>query len=119
MTKIIRKTNYMKKIGFLALIILTSVGLSVAAFAMDLQSARKLGAVGERLDGYVEILKPSPEATELAKDVNTRRLAEYQRISKENNQSSEIVAMLAAKKIIEHLQSGYFYQTPDGDWVQK
>lgn len=119
MTKNIRKTNYMKKIVFLSLIILTSVGLSVAAFAMDLQSARKSGAVGERLDGYVEVLKPSSEATELAKDVNARRLAEYKRISNENNQTSKIVAMLAAKKIIEHLPVGSFYQTPAGDWVQK
>lgn len=109
----------MKKLAAFALITLTGVVMSVAAFAMDLQSARNSDVVGERLDGYVEVLKPSAEASELASDVNARRLAEYQRISNENKQPVEIVAKLAAKQIIERLQSGQFYQSPDGQWVRK
>ncbi len=113
------KTNYMKKFGAFFLIALTGVIMSVTAFAMNLQSARNDGIVGERLDGYVEVLKPSTEAKELANDVNERRRAEYQRISNENKQPVDIVAKLAAKQIIERLESGQFYQSPNGQWVRK
>ncbi|MBV1928203.1 MAG: YdbL family protein [Gammaproteobacteria bacterium] len=114
-----KNSRYMKKLAALALITFTGVVLSVAAFAMDLQSARNSGTVGERLDGYIEVLKPSTEAIDLAKDVNARRLAKYKLISNENNQPVGIVAKLAAKRIIERLESGQFYQSPDGQWVRK
>lgn len=101
------------------LMVMAVLGLSTAAFAMDLKAARDAGLVGEKLDGYVAVLKPSDDVNALASDVNAKRSVEYARISKENNQSISVVAKLAAPKIIENLSKGHFYQAADGSWKQK
>ena len=89
----------MKKliVGILALII------AVPAFALDLQTARQQGVLGEKADGYVAVLKATPEATKLADEVNAARKAEYTRISKENGQSVDVVAKVAAEAIAKKL----------------
>ncbi len=111
--------KHIKNISVLALTVMICMVFSVSAYAMDLQSARDSGAVGERLDGYVAVLKSSGEVDALVKDINHRRLVEYERISKENKQPVEVVAGLAAKQIIGRLSKGHFYQSPDGSWIQK
>lgn len=108
-----------KKISVLTLIVMLGMFVSISAYAMNLKDARDSGAVGERLDGYVAVLKSSDEVDALVEDVNGKRLVQYKRISQENSQSVEIVAQLAAKQIIERLSKGHYYQSPDGSWVQK
>lgn len=102
-----------------ALMMMVGLSMSMAAFAMDLKAARDAGLVGEKLDGYVAVLKPSDDVNALASDVNAKRSAEYSRISKENSQTVAVVAKLAAPKIIENLSKGHFYQAADGSWKQK
>lgn len=77
---------------------------ALPVFALDLQQARRDGILVEQSDGYVKVAQPSPEADALAKDVNARRLQEYQRISNENGQPVEVVAKLAAEQIAKKLQ---------------
>lgn len=108
-----------KNISFLILLVIMGMGLSFSAYAMDLQSARDMGAVGERLDGYVAVLTPSSEIDALVTDVNQKRRAEYARISEENKQPIDIVAKLASRQIIERLAASHYYQAPDGSWKQK
>lgn len=108
----------MKRFFFSALLV---AGLFIAsqAFAMDLTQARSSGVVGEKLDGYVAVVKPSADAQALVSDVNARRRAEYGRISGENKQPIDIVARLAAEQIIQNLPAGSLYQAPNGAWVKK
>ena len=99
-------------------IVLTGLLLAASpAFALDLQSARASGALGEKLDGYVAALKP--EAGDLAADVNAKRKAEYARISKENGQPVDVVAKLAAGQVIANLPAGAMYQDAGGGWKKK
>lgn len=105
----------MKKL-FLSLMIVAGMLLTSPAFALDLHQARHDGILGEKADGYVAVLKKSPEAVALASEVNQKRRQEYARISKENNQSVEIVAKLAAEQIIQGLDSGDRYQDASGSW---
>lgn len=93
--------------------------LASPAFAIDLQSARSSGIVGEKNDGYVAVLKASSEADALAAEVNARRKAEYTRISKENGQPVDVVAKVAAEAIINKLSAGSSYQATDGSWKKK
>jgi len=98
---------------------LAAIFISAPAFALDLHQARNAGIVGEKLDGYVAVLKSTPEVEALVNDVNSKRRQEYARISKQNNQPVEIVAKLAAQQIIPGLESGNLYQGADGVWKKR
>jgi len=100
----------------LALLTILCALVALPAFALELHQARSSGMVGEKLDGYVTALKPSPEVTALVADVNAKRSQEYARISKENGQPIDVVAKLAAEQIIIKLEPGSPYQGTDGSW---
>jgi uncharacterized protein YdbL (DUF1318 family) len=105
--------------NFFSALILGTVLLATPAFALDLHGARQSGLVGEKADGYVTALQPSPDVDKLVKEVNGRRLAEYTRISKENGQPVNVVSQLAAGQIIQGLESGASYQDADGNWKKR
>ena len=85
------------------LVTILALTIAIPAFALDLQTARQQGIIGEQPDGYVVVLKASDDASKLANEVNAARKAEYQRISKENGQSVEAVAKIAAETIAKKL----------------
>jgi uncharacterized protein len=93
--------------------------IAASAYALDLQGARDQGILGEKSDGYVAVVKQAPGADQLAAEVNTRRKAEYLRISKEQNQPADVVAKLAAAQIVQKLTTGNKYQDANGGWNQK
>lgn len=102
-------------IRFFTLAALTAL-FAFPAFALDLHQARNAGMVGEKSDGYITALKPSPDVSALVSDVNTKRQQEYQRISQQNRQPVDVVAKLAAMQIIGKLDAGNQYQGADGSW---
>jgi len=87
----------MKKFGILIAVIAVTVATS--AMALDLKTARAQGILVEQPTGFVVVAKPSAEANALAEQVNKARKAEYERISKENGQTIDVVAKLAAEQI--------------------
>lgn len=93
--------------------------LAMPAWALDLQTARSQGLVGELNDGYVKALQPSPDLQALAADVNAKRRAEYQKISAANGQPVEVVAKLAAGQIVKNLSKGAKYQDSAGQWQSR
>lgn len=105
-----------RSVFFLALLSLAWVA---PALALDLQSARSSGAVGEKLDGYVAAIQSSAEVNALVADVNAKRKQEYTRISKENGQPVDVVAKLAMPQIVVKLPAGAMYQGADGSWQKK
>lgn len=80
--------------------------LSLPAYALDLHSARSSGQVVETPEGYIKAAKSSPEVDALVKDVNAKRRAEYERISKENGQPVDVVGKLAAPQIAKKAAEG-------------
>lgn len=107
------------KLRLLSVIAVAIITVSSAAFALDLQTARKSGAVGEKLDGYIAVVKPSADAEALVADVNKKRKQEYEKISKQNGQPVDVVAKLAAEQIINKLATGSLYQNASGSWQSK
>ncbi len=93
--------------------------VSAQAMAMDLGEARSKGLVGEQLTGYVGVIKSEPGVTELVKDINDRRKAQYAKIAAQNGQPVDVVAKLAVQQIINGLPSGAYYQSASGNWVKK
>ena len=86
------------------LLLVSALILAAApALALDLNEARSTGVLGEKADGYVQVLKPSAEANALAAQVNAGRKAEYEKISKQNGQPVDVVGALAAGQIAKKL----------------
>lgn len=92
---------------------------ALPAFAADLHTARTQGLVGEKLDGYVAAIQNTPEIQALVNDVNAKRRDEYNRISKANGQTPDVVGKLAAEEIYKKLQPGSPYQGPGGGWQKR
>ena len=92
--------------------------VSVAVFALDLDTAKTRGLVGETDTGYLAAVKPSPEVSALIEQINARRKAEYRRIATSNGIDLSAVVKLAAKKAIEKTPSGQYVMI-DGNWRKK
>ena len=93
---------------------------TVSVYAVDLQSAKSSGLVGEQLNGYLGIVDASAgsDVRALVKDVNAKRKAKYTAIASQNSTSLETVELLAGKKAVEKTQSGNYIQTATG-WKKK
>ncbi|MFS8980690.1 YdbL family protein [Cupriavidus necator] len=92
---------------------------STLAMALGLDSAKSQGLVGEQPDGYLGVVKATPDAVELAADINAKRRAAYDAIAKKNGATLEQVAILAGLKAIEKAAPGTFIKTPEGQWIKK
>lgn len=107
------------KFASICLSALAAITFATAAYAMDLQTAKSQGLVGELTNGYIGAVANSPEVASLVNSVNTQRKQAYQAISRENNQQLQVVETLAAKKLYGKLQAGEYYQSGNGSWQRK
>lgn len=101
---------------------LLSVGLlslSMTAWAIDLQSAKEAGQVGEKADGYLGVVSNAPGVTALVQDINQKRRAAYQDIAQKNGTSLQAVEELAGRKALEKTPPGQFIMSPGGQWIRK
>jgi uncharacterized protein YdbL (DUF1318 family) len=95
---------------------------AVPAFAIDLDSAKAQGLVGEKLNGYIGIVtsSPTPEVKAMVDDINLRRRASYQQIAnKTPGANLNAVEKLAAEKLIAKTPSGQYVEQAPGQWVKK
>lgn len=94
--------------------------LGGAAYAADLDQAKRRGLVGERADGYVGLVDESAAADvrTLVAEINAKRKAEYQRIARENDLELEQVQALAGRKAIDRTAPGGWILV-NGGWQQK
>jgi hypothetical protein len=92
------------------------------AHADPLDDARAAGLLGERPDGYVDIVAPNAGAdiVSLKDQINAQRRKIYQQLAGEKGVPVEEVAALAAEKTIsQKLKPGMYYMNSSGQWVQK
>jgi uncharacterized protein YdbL (DUF1318 family) len=89
-----------------------------SGFALDLQTAKAQGLVGETLTGYLAPVKSTPEAQQLVKTINKKRKAHYADIAKRNGTSLQAVEQLAGKKAIDKTPVGQFIKA-GGSWRKK
>ena len=89
------------------------------ANALDLQSAKAQGYVGEQANGYLGIVKNAAGVQALVDDINHRRKLHYQEIARKNGTSLQVVETLAGKTAIEKTPRGQYVRTPSGEWLRK
>ena len=100
--------------GLLSLATLTAV-------AMDLNTAKSRGFVGEQQNGYLGLVDRSApaDAKNLMREVNDQRRANYQSIARSNGIDLKSVESLAGQKAINKTARGHYIQAPNGQWVKK
>ena len=119
----VKTADYSKRVQTMKTITtLLIAGLLFAAqpvFAIDLQSAKSQGLVGETTTGYLEAVRqPTAEVKALVNDINAPRKQKFKEIAARNNTSLEAVEQLAGKKAIEKSSPGSYVKI-GGSWQQK
>lgn len=92
--------------------------LAAPALALDLDSAKSQGLVGEKINGYIGAVKSSGEVNTLVSNINAQRKAHYQAISRKNGTPLSTVEKLAGEKLINRAPRGQFVNSGSG-WVKK
>jgi len=100
-------------------VFLLSTFVCFSAMALTLQQAKQAGMVGERIDGYLGVVKGQAQAKKLVLTVNKKRLAVYRNLATKNKISLANVAKLAGKKAIAKTIKGHYIQSTQGDWIKK
>ena len=104
---------------FIAILISYLLLAAQPVLAIDLQTAKDQGLVGETPSGYLEAVNaPSAEIKTLVNDINAQRKQKYKDIAARNNTSLEAVELLAGKKAIEKSEPGSFIKL-GGSWQRK
>jgi hypothetical protein len=95
-------------------------GAALPSAALDLDTARAQGLVGEQSDGYVGAVSPSAsgDVKALVAEVNGKRRAAYADIAKKNGTAPDAVAALSGQKLIERAPAGQWIGDK-GRWTQK
>jgi len=113
--------NLSKRIA--SLLVLVSLSLPVLAMNLNeamsaLGDAKASGQLGEMPNGYLGVVKPSPEADEIARLINQARRTEYQKLASQNGIQVSDVEAIAGKKAIEKTPAGQYIQWQD-QWRRK
>jgi len=104
---------------FLVISLAGMMGLSSPVMALDLQTAKAQGLVGEMQTGYLGAVKSSADVNALVSKVNNARKQHYKKIAKRNNTSLDVVEVLAGKKAIDKASRGHFIQSASGKMIKK
>lgn len=110
----------MKKFLQLSLMTLALTGYSIAAYAMDLNTAKHSGLIGEKPNGLIEALlpNPSPELSNLVNTTNAGRMDVYKEAAAKQSIPLKEVQAIAAQKIYD-LASPGDYLMVNGKWTKK
>lgn len=104
--------------------IFAAIGLALLlqnAWAIDLQSAKAQGLVGEANSGYLAAVK-SPAGAEvkaLIADVNAKRRAKFQDTAKKTGTTVAQVSNRFYELAVQKTAAGHYYQDKGGRWVRK
>ncbi len=109
--------HFLKKTIFATCLML----MALSAYAMDLNTAKSQGYVGEQQNGYLGLVNSSApaDARRLMDQVNSQRRSEYQSIARSNGIDLKSVETMAGKKAIDKTARGQYIQAPNGQWVKK
>lgn len=113
--------NQCKKaaLGVMAICVLMFANPVMAA-DITLDAAKSQGLVGERLDGYLDVVgNETPQLRALVQSTNQARREAYMAIAQKTNQPLSVVQKLAAKKAYEKTPAGYYVQGQNGQWRKR
>ena len=91
------------------------------AWAVDLNSAKAQGLVGEANSGYLAAVKRpvSSEVQALIADVNAKRKAKFQSTARKNSLTLTQVSNRFYELAVQKTSAGNYYQDKNGTWKKK
>lgn len=104
--------------NFVTLFLFSLLLVCQPALALDLQTAKAQGLVGETASGYLAPVKATPDAQKLVKDINKKRKQHYRKIAEKNKTPLNTVEQMAGKKAMKKTPSGQYIKV-DGSWRKK
>ncbi len=103
----------------IAVVMMMIAGSVSTAFALDLDTARTNGLVGEVDNGLLAIPPGAPaDAQDLIASINNVRRTEYAKVAALNNLTLEVVGTMMFPKIYGRCPSGTWVQV-HGKWTKK
>lgn len=105
----------------LSLLLLTAVS-SVPAAAASLDEAKAAGYLGERLDGYVGLVRDDvPDwVRQLADQINMQRRQTYAEVAQRTpGTTARDVGIIAGRKLIDRASAGHHVMNEQAQWVVK
>ena len=101
------------------LLIISLLFCCQTVYALDLQTAKTQGLVGETPTGYLAPVQGgNNEVGQLVQSINAQRQEEYQKIAQRNNTPLQAVEQFAGKQAMEKTPGGQFILL-DGAWKKK
>lgn len=99
-------------------------GPALAAGAKaTVDTAKSAGIVGEQNDGYLGFVQGDggdPMVEAAVAEINAGRAQLYRQAAAKNGVTPEAAGAAAYASVVQlKLRPGDYYQTPEGDWVQK
>lgn len=90
--------------------------ISFSSWALDLDSAKQQGLVGEQMNGYLGLIdSANSDAAALVTEINRKRKTHYQGIANKQNTALDNIQQIAGEKLIQRARSsGQYYQTNSG-----
>ncbi len=92
-----------------------------SAWAIDLQTAKIQGLVGEARSGYLEaVTEPaSSDVKALISEVNAKRKAQFERTAKKTKTTLLQVSNRFYELAVTRTKPGHYYQDASGRWKKK
>ncbi len=105
---------------FLVLVLALTPVAALPAHAIELDTAKAQGLVGEKPDGLLGIVgAPTGELQALVSDVNTRRMAVFRDIAAKNGQGLAAVQAVSGDEFISRTPRGQYVMDSTGHWTKK
>lgn len=113
-------TTWFKRFPVLLALSLFGSLYGAGAFAIDLQTAKAQGLIGEMNSGYLGAPKPpSAEVSSLISDINNKRKIQYQKVAQKVGKPLKAIEKLAGEKALAKTSVGNYIQAPQGGWIKK
>ena len=111
----------MKTTVISASLLVVLLSFSGVVFAIDLNTAKQQGLVGEMSTGYLGSPsgKPSPEVKALINDINSKRKSRFSDVAKKQGIKVEDVAKIFAEKAATKTKAGHYIQKSNGQWIKR
>jgi uncharacterized protein len=110
----------MKRMVSIGIASLMALGLAGGALAQSLDAAAASGEVGEQIDGYMGVAKPSGAGLKAQVDaINIKRREAYTKLAQGKNVPIEAVAASVGCTTLSGLKPGRAYSVVKGVWATK